>query len=107
MHNCGGTHFAVAPLTFSPIAGTPGGAAAAAGTEYVGVYSAIAVSACIDIVCKRVTDITKDVWAIDCQLSELEDFLSEIKDELVFLSHGVIALVHNAGLLDIKWVDAS
>jgi len=64
-----GTRFAAAPPTLSPIAGMPGAAvaaAASAGTESVGVYLAIAVSAHIDIVCKRVTNIAKDVWAMDC-----------------------------------------
>ncbi len=100
--NRGGTRSAVAPPTLSPIAGTPGGAAAAAGTEYIGVYSAIAVSARVDIVRERVTDIAKDVRAMDRRLNEFEDSLSEIKDELAFLRRGVIALVRNAGLLDIE-----
>jgi len=37
----GGTHCAVAPPTLLPIAGTPGDAAAAAGTEYVVVSAPI------------------------------------------------------------------
>ena len=60
-YNYRGTRSAVAPPTLSPIAGTPGGAAAAAGTEYIGVYSAIAISIRINIVYKRVTNIAKDI----------------------------------------------
>ena len=65
-----GTHFAAAPPTLSLIPGTPSTApstpATPTGTENIGVYSAIAVSAYIDIVRKRVTDIVKDIQAIDC-----------------------------------------
>ena len=60
--NCGSIYSTIAPLTLSPIAGTPGGgSAAAASMEYIGVYSAIAISICVDIVCKRVTNIVKDI----------------------------------------------
>jgi len=100
--NRGGTRSAVTPPTLSLIASMPGGAAAATGIEYVGVYSAITVSVYVDIVYKRVTDIAKDIKAIDCQLNEFKDSLSEIKDKLAFLRHGVIVLVYNAGLLNIK-----
>ena len=56
------TYSAVALLTLLPIASTPGGtAAAAAGIEYIGAYSAIAVSVYVDIVHKRVTNIAKDI----------------------------------------------
>ena len=62
MRNRGGIYSTIAPLTLSPITATPGGAAAAAaGMEYVGVYLAIAVFICVDIVCERVTDIVKDI----------------------------------------------
>jgi hypothetical protein len=67
------------------------------------VYSAIAVSARIDIVRERVTDMAKDVRAMDRRFNEFEDSLSEIKDELAFLRRGVIALVRNAGLPDIEY----
>ena len=98
-----GTRSAITPLILSPIASTPGNiTAAAAGTEYIGVYLVIAVSAYINIVHKRVTNIAKDIRAIDCWLNEFKDSLSEIKDKLAFLKRGVIALVCNAGLLDIK-----
>ena len=59
-----GTCSAAAPLTFLLITSTPGTAVAAttsAGTESVRVYLAIAISACINIVCKRVADIVKDI----------------------------------------------
>jgi hypothetical protein len=62
MYNCGGTRFVIALLTLLPITSTPGGAnTGAAGMEYVRVYLAIAVSTCINIVYKRVTDIVKDI----------------------------------------------
>ena len=50
-------------LTLSPITSTPGGGSnsTAAGTEYIRVYLAIAVSAHIDIVRERVTNIIKDI----------------------------------------------
>ena len=47
-----GTYSAVVPLTLLPIAGILGATAAVVGTEYIGVYLAIAVSVCIDIVYK-------------------------------------------------------
>jgi len=102
-----GTRSAAAPPTLLLIPGTPGATsgttAAPAGTENVGVYSAIAVSARVDIVRKQVTEMAKDVRAIDRRLSELEDSLSEIKDELAFMRRGITALVRNAGLLDIEF----
>ena len=39
---------------------------------------------------------------MDRQLNEFEYFLSEIKDELAFLKHNVIAFVRNVRLPDIK-----
>ena len=62
MCNCGSICFIAAPPTLLPIAGTlGGGSAAAAGTEYIGVYLAIAIFTHVDIVYKRVTDIAKDI----------------------------------------------
>ncbi len=102
-----GTRFAATPPTLSLIPSTPSAAprtpATPAGTENVGVYSAIAVSARVDIVREWVTEISKDVRAIDRRLSRLEDSLSEIKDELAFMRRGITALVHNAGLPDIEF----
>ena len=88
------------------IAGTPStavAAAASAGARSIKVYSAITVSACVDIVRKQVTDIAKDVRAMDCRFNKFEDSLSEIKDKLTFLRRGVIAFVHNARLLNIEY----
>ena len=106
MHGCRVTHSAIT-LTLSLIPGTPsaasGSAATPAGTVNVGVYSAIAVSARVDIVREQVTEIAKDVQAIDRRLRRLEDSLSEIKDELAFIRRGITALVHNAGLPDIEF----
>ena len=57
-----GTYFAITPPTLSPITSTLGAAAAATTSmEYIGVYSAIAVSIHVDIVYKRVTNIVKDI----------------------------------------------
>jgi archaellum component FlaC len=67
------------------------------------VYSAIAVSMRIDIVYKRVTDIAKDVRAIDRWFNNFKDSLSKIKDELAFLRRSIIALIHNARLPDIEY----
>ena len=63
IYNRGGICFTVALLTLSPITDTlgGGGSGAATGTEYVGVYLVIAVSAYINIVCERVTNIVKDI----------------------------------------------
>jgi hypothetical protein len=67
------------------------------------VYLVIAISARINIVYKRVTNIAKDVRAIDCRFNKFKDSLSEIKDKLAFLRRSVIALIRNARLLDIKY----
>ena len=67
------------------------------------MYLAIAVSTRINIVYKRVTNIAKDVRAIDCRFNKFKDSLSKIKDELAFLRYSVIILIYNAGLPDIKY----
>jgi len=74
-----------------------------ASIEYIRVYSAIAVSVYINIVYKQITNMVKDVWVIDYWLNKFKDSLSEIKDKLVFLRRGIIALVRNARLLDIEY----
>ena len=65
IHDRKSTHSAVTPLTLLPIAGMLGTTAATTATSFstgnVGVYSAIAISAWVDIICKRVTNIVKDV----------------------------------------------
>ena len=48
------------------------------------------------------TDIVKDVQAIDFQLNKFRNSLSEIKDKLAFLRRSVIILIYNTRLLDIK-----
>ena len=75
--------------------------------ENIRVYLVIAISARINIVYKRVTNIAKDVWAMDRQLNKFRDSLSKIKDKLAFLRRSIIILIHNAGLLNIEWVDTS
>ena len=67
------------------------------------MYLAIAVSTRINIVCERVTNIAKDVRAIDRRLNKFKDTLSKIKDELAFLRRGIIILIYNTRLLDIKY----
>ena len=69
----------------------------------VKMYLAIAVSTRIDIICKKVTEITKNGWAIDCWLSELEIFLNKIKNKVAFIRRGIIAFVRNIGLLNIEF----
>ena len=62
MHNRKGTRFTITPPTLSPITATPGGAAAATTSiEYIGVYSAIAISIYINIVYKKIINIAKDI----------------------------------------------
>jgi hypothetical protein len=101
-----GTRSVAAPPTLSLIPSTPGAASGTTvtptGTENVGVYSAIAVSARVDIVRERVAEVAKDVRAIDHRLSKLKGSLSEIKDELAFMRRGITALIRNAGLPDIE-----
>jgi len=45
----------------------------------------------------------KDIWAIDCWLNKLKNSLSEIKDKLAFIRHGITTLAYNAGLLNIEF----
>ena len=100
------TCFTAAPLTLLPIASMLDAAVAAAasgGTGSIKVYLAIAISIRIDIVYKQVTNIAKDIQAIDRWFGKFEDSLSEIKDKLTFLRRGVIVLVYNTGLLDIEY----
>ena len=65
MHSCKGICSAIASFTLLLIPGTPsvtfGTAVTPTGMENVGVYSAIAVSVRVDIVCEQVTEIVKDI----------------------------------------------
>jgi len=70
--------------------------------ESIRVYLAIAISTRINIVYKRVTNIAKDIQAIDRQLNKFGDSLSKIKDKLAFLRRSITTLIYNAGLPDIK-----
>ena len=74
-----------------------------ASMENVGVYLAITVFARVDIAYKQVTEIAKDVQAVDYWLSKLEDSLNKIKDELAFIRHSITVLVHNTRLLDMEF----
>ena len=49
------------------------------------------------------TNIAKDIQAIDYQFNKFKDSLNKIKDELTFLKYSIITLVHNAELPDIKY----
>ena len=107
MYSCKGIYFAAVFPTLLLIPGTPGTVfnttATPTGIENIGVYLAIAVFICINIVYKQVTEIVKDIWAIDCQLNRFKDFLSEIKNKLAFIKCGITVLVYNARLLDIEF----
>jgi len=106
MHGRRGTRSTAAPLTLLPITSTPGttiAATASASTGSIRVYLAIAISARINIVYKRVTNIVKDVQAIDRRFNKFKDSLSKIKDKLTFLRRGVITLIRNTRLLDIEY----
>ena len=70
--------------------------------EYIRVYLAITISTYINIVRKRVTNMAKDIRAIDRQLNKFKDSLSKIKDKLAFLRRSVIILIRNTGLPDIE-----
>jgi hypothetical protein len=105
-HSRRGTCSTAAPLTLSPIASTPDTAVAtttSASTGSVRVYSAITIFARINIVRKWVTNIVKDVRAIDRRFNKFKDSLSKIKDKLAFLRRGIITLIRNTGLLDIEY----
>ena len=67
------------------------------------MYLAIAISTRINIVYKRVTNIAKDIRAIDRRFNNFKDSLSKIKDKLTFLRRGVITLIYNTRLPDIKY----
>jgi len=67
------------------------------------VYLVITISARINIVYKRVTNIAKDVQAINCRFNNFKDSLSKIKDKLVFLRRSIIVLIRNTRLLDIEY----
>ena len=98
-------HSAAAPPTLLLIPSTPSAASSTTTTptsmENVKVYSAIAISIYINIVYKRVTEIVKDIRAIDYRLSKLKDSLSKIKDKLIFIRRSITILVHNTRLLNI------
>jgi hypothetical protein len=66
------------------------------------VYSAIAVSARVNIVYKWVAEVAKDIRAIDYRLSKLKGSLSKIKDKLTFIRRSITILIRNTRLLDIE-----
>jgi hypothetical protein len=67
------------------------------------VYLAIAISTRINIVCKRVTNMAKDIRAIDCRFNKFKESLGKIKDKLAFLRRGIITLIRNTRLPDIEY----
>jgi len=67
------------------------------------VYLIIAISTRINIVRERVTNMAKDVQAIDRQFNKFKDSLSKIKDKLAFLRRSVITLIRNTRLPDIEY----
>jgi hypothetical protein len=76
---------------------------ASTSTRSVRVYLAIAISIRVNIVYKQVTNIAKDIRAIDRRFNKFKDSLSEIKDKLTFLRRSIIALIRNTRLLDIEY----
>ena len=66
------------------------------------MYLAIAVSTRINIVRKRVTNIAKDIRAIDRRFNRFKDSLSKIIDKLTFLRRSIIILIRNTRLPDIE-----
>ena len=69
MHSYRGTRSTTTPLTLllipSTRSTTSSTTAAPTSIENIRAYLGIAVSACVNIVYKRVTKIVKDIWAID------------------------------------------
>ena len=64
MYSYRGTRFAITPLTLLLIASMPGATVAftaSASMEFIRVYSAIAVSVCINIVYKWVAELVKGI----------------------------------------------
>ena len=49
------------------------------------------------------TNIAKDVQAINRQFNKFKDSLSKIKDKLAFLRRGIIILIYNTRLPDIEY----
>ena len=96
-----------APFTLLLIPNTPSTAFSTtitpASVKNIKVYLVIAISTRVNIVCKRVTKIAKDIWAIDYQLSKFKDFLSQIKDELAFIRRSITTLIRNTMLLNIEF----
>ena len=89
-----------------PIASTLGTTIAAttsASTGSVRVYLVITISTRINIVYKRVTNIAKDIRAIDRRFNKYKDSLSKIKNKLAFLRRSIITLICNTRLPDIKY----
>ena len=66
------------------------------------MYLVIIISTRINIVYKRVTNIVKDIWAIDYRLSKLRGSLGKIKYKLIFIRRSITILIYNARLLDIE-----
>ena len=67
------------------------------------MYLAITVSTRINIVYKRVTNMAKDIRAIDRRFNKFKESLGEIKDKLAFLRRSIITLIRNTRLPDIEY----
>jgi hypothetical protein len=50
-----------------------------------------------------VTEIAKDIQAIDCWLNRLKDSPNKIKDKLAFIRHSITAFIYNTRLLNIEF----
>ena len=66
------------------------------------MYLVITISARVNIVYKRVTNIAKDIRAVNCRFNKFKDSLSKIKDKLTFIRRGITILIYNTRLLDIE-----
>ena len=95
------------PPTLLLIPGTPSATFSTTTTptniENIGVYSAITIFTYINIVYKQVTEIAKDIQAINYRLSKLKDSLNKIKDKLTFIRRSITVLICNTRLLNIKF----
>ena len=100
-----GTRSITTPPTLLLIPSTPSTASSTitpTSTENIRVYLAIAISARVNIVYKRVAKVVKDIRAIDNRLSKLKGSLSKIKDKLTFIRRGITILIYNTRLPDIE-----
>ena len=93
MYSHRGTCSTTTPLTLLPIAST----------QYIRGYLAVTISIYINIVYKQVTNMAKDIQAMDYWLNKFKNSLSKIKNKLAFLKRSIITFIYNAKLPNIKY----